>query len=127
MESLSRDCKEGSRIVLSLDVTKLWRKCNCNTPQPDEPAAARAFSSRPPPAFFAFPFVRVSSRLLWSLGICFGLSVFLGVTFSALWVRSIRKNTEVTAILAENSDLRSRAALTNARLETIEKMLAMLL
>jgi len=67
---------------------------------------------------------RVSSRLLWSLGICFGLSVLLGVTFSALWVRSIRKNSEVTAILAENSDLRSRAALTNTRLETIEKMLA---
>ncbi|HEX7615793.1 MAG TPA: M23 family metallopeptidase [Thermoanaerobaculia bacterium] len=67
---------------------------------------------------------RVSSRLLWSLGICFGLSVLLGVTFSALWVRSVRKNSEVTAILAENSDLRSRAALTNTRLETIEKMLA---
>lgn len=67
---------------------------------------------------------RVSSRLLWSLGICFGLSVLLGVAFSALWVRSIRKNSEVTAILAENSDLRSRAALTNTRLETIEKMLA---
>jgi murein DD-endopeptidase MepM/ murein hydrolase activator NlpD len=67
---------------------------------------------------------RVSSRLLWSLGISFGLSVLLGVTFSALWVRSIRKNSEVTAILAENSDLRSRAARTNSRLETIEKMLA---
>ena len=67
---------------------------------------------------------RVSSRFLWSLGICFGLSVLLGVTFSALWFRSIRKNSEVTAILAENSDLRSRAALTNSRLETIEKMLA---
>jgi murein DD-endopeptidase MepM/ murein hydrolase activator NlpD len=67
---------------------------------------------------------RVSSRLLWSLGIGFGLSVLLGVTFSALWVHSIRKNSEVTAILAENSDLRSRATLTNTRLETIEKMLA---
>jgi murein DD-endopeptidase MepM/ murein hydrolase activator NlpD len=67
---------------------------------------------------------RVSSRLLWSLGVCFGLSILLGVTFSALWVRSIRKNSEVNAILAENSDLRSRAALSNARLETIEKMLA---
>lgn len=67
---------------------------------------------------------RVSSRLLWSLGICFGLSVLIGVTFSALWVRSIRKNSEVTAILAENSDLRSRAALTNTRLESIEKLLA---
>ena len=59
---------------------------------------------------------RVSSRLLWSLGICFGLSVLLGVTFSALWVRSIRKNSEVTAILAENSDLRSRAAFTNTQI-----------
>jgi hypothetical protein len=67
---------------------------------------------------------RVSSRLLWSLGVCFGLSILLGVTFSALWVRSIRKNSEVTAILAENSDLRSRAALTNTRIETIAKMLA---
>ncbi|MFI5198607.1 MAG: M23 family metallopeptidase [Thermoanaerobaculia bacterium] len=66
----------------------------------------------------------MSSRLLWSLGVCFGLSILLGLTFSALWVRSIRKKSEVTAILAENSDLRSRAALTNTRLETIEKMLA---
>jgi murein DD-endopeptidase MepM/ murein hydrolase activator NlpD len=67
---------------------------------------------------------RVSSRALWSLAISFGLSVLLGVTFSLLWVRSIQKKSEVTAILAENSDLRSRAALTNTRLETIEKMLA---
>ena len=67
---------------------------------------------------------RVSSRLLWCLGVSFGLAVVLGVTFSALWVRSIRRNREVTAILAENSDLRSRAALTNTRLESIEKMLA---
>jgi murein DD-endopeptidase MepM/ murein hydrolase activator NlpD len=67
---------------------------------------------------------RVSSRLLWSLGICFSLAVILGVTFSVLWVRSIRKNSEVTAILAENTDLRSRAARTNSRLESIEKLLA---
>lgn len=67
---------------------------------------------------------RVSSRVLWALGVCFGLSVLLGVTFSLLWVRSIQKRSEVTAILAENSDLRSRAASTNSRLETIEKMLA---
>jgi len=67
---------------------------------------------------------RVSSRALWALGISFGLSVLLGVTFSLLWVRSIQKKSQVTAILAENSDLRSRAALTNTRLETIEKMLA---
>jgi murein DD-endopeptidase MepM/ murein hydrolase activator NlpD len=67
---------------------------------------------------------RVSSRALWSLAISFGLSVLLGVTFSLLWIRSIQKRSEVTAILAENSDLRSRAALTNTRLETIEKMLA---
>ncbi|HSB62865.1 MAG TPA: M23 family metallopeptidase [Thermoanaerobaculia bacterium] len=67
---------------------------------------------------------RVSSRLLWGLGVSFGLAVVLGLTFSVLWVRSIRRNREVTAILAENSDLRSRAALTNTRLETIEKMLA---
>jgi murein DD-endopeptidase MepM/ murein hydrolase activator NlpD len=67
---------------------------------------------------------RVSSRLLWGLGVSFGLAVVLGVTFSVLWVRSIRRNREVTAILAENSDLRSRASLTNTRLESIEKMLA---
>jgi len=67
---------------------------------------------------------RVSSRLLWGLGVSFGLAVVLGVTFSVLWVRSIRRNREVTALLAENSDLRSRAALTNTRLESIEKMLA---
>jgi len=67
---------------------------------------------------------RVSSRLLWGMGASFGLAVVLGVTFSILWVRSIRRNREVTAILAENSDLRSRAALTNTRLESIEKLLA---
>jgi len=67
---------------------------------------------------------RISSRLLWGLGVSFGLAVVLGVTFSVLWVRSIRRNREVTALLAENSDLRSRAALTNTRLESIEKMLA---
>jgi len=67
---------------------------------------------------------RISSRLLWVLGVSFGLAVVLGVTFSVLWVRSIRRNREVTALLAENSDLRSRAALTNTRLESIEKMLA---
>jgi murein DD-endopeptidase MepM/ murein hydrolase activator NlpD len=67
---------------------------------------------------------RVSSRILWTLGVGVTLSILLGVTFSGLWIRSINKNREVTAILAENSDLRSRASLTNARLETIEKMLA---
>ena len=67
---------------------------------------------------------RISSRLLWGLGVSFGLAVVLGVTFSVLWIRSIRRNREVTALLAENSDLRSRAALTNTRLESIEKMLA---
>lgn len=67
---------------------------------------------------------RISSRLLWGLGVSFGLAVVLGMTFSVLWVRSIRRNREVTALLAENSDLRSRAALTNTRLESIEKMLA---
>ncbi|HQQ78755.1 MAG TPA: M23 family metallopeptidase [Thermoanaerobaculia bacterium] len=66
----------------------------------------------------------VSSRLLWGLGAAFLTAVFLGATFSILWVRSINKNREVTAILAENSDLRSRAALTNARLESLEKQLA---
>src|SRR5450759_1813338 len=65
---------------------------------------------------------RVSSRLLWSLGVCFGVSILLGVTFSTLWVRSIRKNSEVKAILAENSVLFSRASLTFALLFTFEMM-----
>jgi murein DD-endopeptidase MepM/ murein hydrolase activator NlpD len=65
----------------------------------------------------------VSSRLLWGLGTAFLSAVILGATFSILWVRSINKNREVTAILAENSDLRSRAAFTNARLESLEKQL----
>ena len=67
---------------------------------------------------------RVSSGLLWGLGAAFLTSGLLGVTFSALWVRSINKHREVTAILAENSDLRTRATLTNARLESLEKQLA---
>jgi len=67
---------------------------------------------------------RVSSRFLWGIGAALFLCIVLGTTFSVLWVRSINRNREVTAILAENSDLRSRAATTNARLETLEKQLA---
>lgn len=67
---------------------------------------------------------RVSSRLLWGIGVALLTSVLLGATFSILWVRSIDKNREVSAILAENSDLRSRAATTNARLESLEKQLS---
>ena len=54
---------------------------------------------------------RVSSRLLWSVGSAVVLSVLVGATFSFLWFQSIRKNREVSALLAENSDL-GAAALT---------------
>ena len=53
---------------------------------------------------------RVSSRLLWFLGVSFTLAVVLGVTFSVLWVRSIRRNREVTAILAAPPNQRQSMA-----------------
>lgn len=66
---------------------------------------------------------RVSSRLLWAVGSAVVLSVLVGVTFSFLWFQSIRKNREVSALLAENQDLRSRTATLNGQLEGIEKQL----
>jgi murein DD-endopeptidase MepM/ murein hydrolase activator NlpD len=67
---------------------------------------------------------RVSSRLLYAVAGGVLLSVLLGATFSVLWVQSIRKNREVSALVAENKDLRSRAGSLNSKLETIEKQLA---
>jgi murein DD-endopeptidase MepM/ murein hydrolase activator NlpD len=66
---------------------------------------------------------RVSSRLLYAIAGAVALSVLVGATFSLLWLRSIRKNREVSALLAENQDMRSRAATLNGKLETIEKQL----
>ncbi len=68
--------------------------------------------------------VRVSSRTLWSIGVALTLAILLGGTFTFLWVRSIRRNREVSVLLAENRDLRSRAGQLNEKLETIEKQLA---
>jgi len=66
---------------------------------------------------------RVSSRLLYAIAGAVALSVVVGATFSLLWLQSIRKNREVSALLAENQDMRSRAATLNGKLETIEKQL----
>jgi murein DD-endopeptidase MepM/ murein hydrolase activator NlpD len=66
---------------------------------------------------------RVSSRLLYAISGAVVLAVLTGATFSVLWFQSIRKNREVSAILAENQDMRSRAAALNGKLETIEKQL----
>jgi murein DD-endopeptidase MepM/ murein hydrolase activator NlpD len=67
---------------------------------------------------------RVSSRLLISVAAAVVLSIVLGVTFSFLWIRSIRKNSEVSALVAENKGLRQRAGELHGRLESIEKQLA---
>jgi murein DD-endopeptidase MepM/ murein hydrolase activator NlpD len=66
---------------------------------------------------------RVSSRLLYAISGAVVLAVLTGATFSVLWFQSIRKNREVSALLAENQDMRSRAAALNGKLETIEKQL----
>lgn len=67
---------------------------------------------------------QVSSRLLWSVatGVC--LSLLLGVLFGVLWIQSVRKNREVSTLQAENQDLRGRTKALNARLESLEKLLA---
>lgn len=67
---------------------------------------------------------QVSSRLLWSVatGVC--LSLLLGVVFGVLWIGSVRKNREASTLRAENQDLRGRTKALNARLESLEKLLA---
>ncbi len=111
----------------------LGRLCICLSGNSRKPESGRKRDEMPkrehtiifvPHAKARFRQFRVSSRLLWSLGAAFLTSVLLGATFSVLWVRSINRSREVSAILAENSDLRSRAASTNARLESLEKQLA---
>jgi hypothetical protein len=63
---------------------------------------------------------RISSRLLWCVAGFVLLSVAVGATFSTLWVRSIQKNREVSALVAENKDLRTRARDLNGKLESLE-------
>lgn len=67
---------------------------------------------------------QVTSRLLWSVAIAVSLSLLLGVVFGVLWIRSVRKNREVSALAAENQDLRGRTKALNAKLESLEKLLA---
>jgi murein DD-endopeptidase MepM/ murein hydrolase activator NlpD len=66
---------------------------------------------------------RVSTRMLVGTATCALLSVVLGITFSVLWIRSIHRNREVTALVSENRNLRQRAGELHGRLEAIEKQL----
>jgi murein DD-endopeptidase MepM/ murein hydrolase activator NlpD len=67
---------------------------------------------------------QVTSRLLWSVGIAVSLSLVLGMVFGLLWIQSIRKNREVSTLVAENQDLRGRTKTLNSKLESLEKLLA---
>ncbi len=67
---------------------------------------------------------QVTSRLLWSVATAVSLSLVLGVVFGVLWLQSVRKNREVTSLVAENQDLRGRTKSLNAKLESLEKVLA---
>ncbi len=67
---------------------------------------------------------QVTSRLLWSVATAVSLSLILGVVFGVLWLQSVRKNREVTSLVAENQDLRGRTKSLNAKLESLEKVLA---
>lgn len=67
---------------------------------------------------------QVTSRLLWSVATAVSLSLVLGVVFGVLWIQSVRKNREVTSLAAENQDLRGRTRTLNAKLESLEKLLA---
>jgi murein DD-endopeptidase MepM/ murein hydrolase activator NlpD len=67
---------------------------------------------------------QVTSRLLWSVATAVSLSLLLGVVFGVLWLQSVRKNREVTSLVAENQDLRGRTKTLNAKLESLEKVLA---
>jgi murein DD-endopeptidase MepM/ murein hydrolase activator NlpD len=67
---------------------------------------------------------QVSSRLLWSVATAVSLSLLLGVVFGVLWIRSVRKNREVSTLVAENQDLRGRTRVLNQKLESLEKLLA---
>ena len=65
----------------------------------------------------------VSSRLLITLGAAFLLTIVIGGTFTTLWLRSFRKNREMSAMAEENKSLRDRTTLLSGKLETIEKQL----
>jgi murein DD-endopeptidase MepM/ murein hydrolase activator NlpD len=67
---------------------------------------------------------QVTSRLLWSVATAVSLSLVLGVVFGVLWIQSVRKNREVSTLAAENQDLRGRTKTLNAKLESLEKLLA---
>lgn len=67
---------------------------------------------------------QVTSRLLWSVGTAVSLSLVLGMVFGVLWIQSIRKNREVSTLVAENHDLRGRTKALNTKLESLEKLLA---
>ncbi len=67
---------------------------------------------------------QVSSRLLWASASGALLAVLLGGVFGVLWIRSIRENREVSALVEQNRDLRGRTKTLNAKLETLEKSLA---
>lgn len=67
---------------------------------------------------------QVTSRLLWSVATAVSLSLLLGVLFGVLWIQSVRKNREVSSLVAENQDLRGRTKVLNAKLESLEKLLA---
>jgi len=77
-----------------------------------------------PHARARFRQLRVSSRTLAVASCGLALVVLLGATFSVLWLRSLGRSREFTTLLAENQDLRSRAKLQNAKLESIERQLA---
>lgn len=67
---------------------------------------------------------QVSSRFLTGLATFIVLSTMIGSLFTVLWFRSFQKNREMSALEAENRDLRGRTRTLNARLETIEEQLA---
>ena len=67
---------------------------------------------------------QVTSRLLWGAAIAVSLGLLLGVVFVLLWIQSVRKNREVSTLVAENQDLRGRTKVLNAKLESLEKLLA---
>lgn len=67
---------------------------------------------------------QVTSRLLWSVATGVTLSLLLGVVFGVLWIQSVRKNREVSTLVAENQDLRGRTKALNTKLATLEKLLA---
>ena len=67
---------------------------------------------------------QVTSRLLWSVATAVSLSLVLGIVFGVLWIQSVRKNREVTSLAAENQDLRGRTKTLNAKLESLERLLA---